>query len=225
MATLIRNTEYMNNTVPNEAEPNQAAPNNSEEMTGMAPDDPRIGFAAATKAVGDLMEHVSNDQLGLPTPCSEFDVKALLDHMVMVMQRVAVLGNGQHFSTANEMTAARETGHADAFREAAHDVQKAWTDSAKLAAMYEVPWGELPGAPLLLIYTAELATHGWDLATALGLKFAIADEYLEGALVAVRMIPDDGRDDPMVPFDAVVDPGNDAPLLLKIAGWGGRQVV
>ena len=188
-------------------------------------DDPRVGFAAVTDAVGALIETVTPDQLSLPTPCTEFDVKALLDHTVMVMQRVAVLGNGQHFSTANEETARRDTGHGEAFRAAAHDVQLAWTDSAKLDAIYEVPWGNLPGAPMLFTYTAELATHGWDLATALGREFTIADEYLAGAFVAVGMIPEEGRDDPMIPFDPVVDPGHNAPTLLKIAGWGGRQVI
>ena len=188
-------------------------------------DDPRMGFAVVTEAVGALMDRVTPDQLSLPTPCSEFDVKDLLDHMVMVMQRVVVLGNGQHFSDANEETAARDADHGHAFREAAHDAEKTWTDSAKLGAMYEVPWGEIPGAPMLFTYTAELATHGWDLATALGREFTIGDEYLGGAFVAIGMIPEEGRGDPMMPFDPVVDPGEHAPLLLKIAGWGGRQVI
>jgi len=38
------------------------------------------------------------------------------------------------------------------------------------------------------------------------------------------MIPAEGRGEDM-PFDPVVDPGDDAPLLLKIAGWAGRKVV
>lgn len=195
------------------------------ETLGTAADDPRVGFAVVTKAIRELMETVTNDQLGLPTPCSEFDVKDLLDHMVMVMQRVAAIGNGEHFSVANEESANRATGHTGAFTEAAHDVQQAWSDPGKLEAIHEVPWGQLAGVPLLFTYTAELATHGWDLATAIGGEFNIDDEYLVGAHVAIGMIPDDGRDDPMVPFDPIVDPGEDAPTLLKIAGWGGRQVV
>ena len=101
---------------------------------------------------------------------------------------------------------------------------EAWTDPAKLGETYEVPWGEIPGGPMIYTYTAELATHGWDLATALGAEFSVDDAYLEGAYVAVQMIPAEGRGEDM-PFDPVVDPGDDAPLLLKIAGWAGRKVV
>lgn len=190
-----------------------------------AVDDPRLGLSVVTEKVGELMAQVTADQLSLPTPCTEFDVKDLLDHMVMVMQRVVVLGKGQHYSDANEETAARDAGHGETFRETAREAHEVWADSAKLDAIYEVPWGELPGAPMLYTYTAELATHGWDLATATGRQLTIDDEYLGGAFVAIGMIPEEGRDDPMMPFDPVVHPGEDAPLLLKIAGWGGRRVI
>lgn len=217
MASLIGHGVFMNNT--------EEAPDAQEpEAHGMASDDPRMGFAVVTKAINDLLAEVSDDHLSLPTPCSEFAVKDLLDHMVMVMQRVATLGNGGHFSEVTQEGVARSTGHAEAFRDAAHDTQQAWTDPAKLAAMYDVPWGTLPGAPMLFTYTAELATHGWDLATAVGREFTVADDHLAGALVAAQMIPAEGRDE-TVPFDPVVDPGADAPTLLKIAGWAGRQVV
>lgn len=190
----------------------------------LSPDDPRSGFAVVTDVVGSLMESTTHEQLGLPTPCPEFSVHDLLDHLVMVMQRVAVLGNGGHWTEATEELAARDSGHAEAFRSAAHDVMEAWMDPAKLEAMYEVPWGTLPGGPVILTYTAELATHGWDLATAMGQEISIPDQHLGGALVAARMLPAEGRDDPEMPFDPVVDPGSDAPVLLKIAGWMGRQV-
>ena len=41
--------------------------------------------------------------------------------------------------------------------------------------------------------------------------------------MSAKMIPAEGRGEE-VPFDEVVDPGSDAPTLLKIAGWLGRQV-
>ena len=207
MATFVRNTEIMTNT------------------TEISHDDPRMGFAQVTEIVGALIESTTPEQLGLPTPCSEFSVKDLLDHLVLVMQRVAVLGDGGHWSDATKELAARESGHGEAFRSSAHDVMAAWTDAAKLEQMFEVPWGELPGGPVLHTYTAELATHGWDLATAIGQEITIPDEALTGALFAAKMLPGEGRDDPEFPFDPVVDPGADSPTLLQIAGWMGRKVV
>jgi len=188
----------------------------------LAMDDPRMGFAGVTRAVADLMDGVRDDQFADATPCDDFSVKDLLDHLVLVMQRVAVIGEGKHFSEASEETANRDGGHADAFRAAAGDVHRAWTDRAKLGQLYDVPWGQLPGAAALFTYTAELATHGWDLAHATGQELSIDDDLLAGALMAAKMLPADDREE--MPFGPVVDPGADAPALLQIAGWFGRQV-
>lgn len=194
------------------------------ETAPFAPDDPRIGLARTTSAVRSLMESVTAQQLTKQTPCADFLVKDLLDHLVMVMCRIAVVGNGQDWAEVTEESARMESGHAEAFAAAAHDVMEAWTDSAKLEAMFDLPFGTLPGAPVLLTYTGELAVHGWDLATAIGSDFSIDDEFLGGALFAAKMLPEEGRDDPEMPFDPVVDPGPDASILLQIAGWFGRQV-
>lgn len=188
-------------------------------------DDPRFGFAKATEAVGALMDSIAPEELALGTPCRDFTVKLLLEHMVMVMRRVAILGNGGHWSDVSEQDTVLESDHGDAFRSAAHDVMEAWGDPAKLEQMYEVPWGSLPGGPIMFTYTAELAVHGWDLSTAVDREFAISDEFLGGALFAARMIPDVDRGTEAMPFSPVVDPGPDAPLLLQMAGWMGRQVV
>ncbi len=193
--------------------------------TPMTPDDPRFGFANVTSTVRSLIDGTTAHQHGGSTPCSEFTVKDLLNHINLVMNRVAVIGNGGHWSDVTDESVAQDDGHAEAFAEAAHAVMEAWTDASKLEQMYEVPWGELPGTPMLFTYTAELATHAWDLATATGQPIEIADEMLGGALFAAKMLPAEGRDDPEFPFDPVVDPGEDAPVLLQLAGWMGRQVL
>lgn len=188
-------------------------------------DDPRSGFAVVTDALGGLMEAIETGPaaaLDGPTPCPDFTVTDLLDHVVMVMRRVAVIGAGEHFSTVQHE--ALGAGWTAAYREAAHDVMEAWMDPAKLEAVFEVPWGSLPGAPLILTYTGELAVHGWDLATATGRELTIDDAVLQGALVAARFVPAEGRDAPDIPFGPIVDPGQGAPVLLQLAGWLGRAV-
>lgn len=191
--------------------------------TPPGPDDPRFGFAAVTQAVGELLEATPADAVGKPTPCPEFTVKELSEHIILVMRRVAAIGRGEHWSTIEPEP--QDSGWAESYREAAHQVMEAWTDAAKLEGMYEVPWGEIPGGPLMYTYTAELAVHGWDLATATGADFAIDDDLLSGPLMAAKFIPAEGRDTPEMPFSPVVDPGPDAPVLDQIAGWMGRDVL
>ncbi len=131
-----------------------------------AADDPRFAFAKVTDAVGNLMEATDDSALGLPTPCPDFTVKELQEHLGLVMRRAAAVGRGEHFSTTQQE--AQDSGWAESYRDAAHAVMEAWTDPAKLGQDFEVPWGTMPRSGVLVAYTAELAVHGWDLATATG---------------------------------------------------------
>ena len=195
--------------------------NQNESTPAISPEDPRYGYAVVTSALHPILAEAAN-HLDLPTPCAEFNVQQLLNHVVMVQQRSAAIGSGRHWSEVQDP--GLDTGWSEAFQSASHDVQKAWTDDARLGAIVEVPWGEIPGAAMLATYTAELAVHGWDLATATNQPFTIADEHLQGAYAAAQFIPAEGRDTPEIPFDPVVRPADDAPVLLKIAGWLGRDV-
>jgi len=201
---------------------------NNAGNTNAAPEapteeDPRFGFAKVVDAVGNLMETTTADTLGNVTPCPNFTVKELLEHMVMVVRRVAVIGRGEHWSTVGQEST--DSGWAQDFRTGAHDIMTAWSDPAILGRTLEVPWGEFPGAALLYTYTAELAVHGWDLAAATGRDFSIDDNVLHGALVAIKFVPAEGRESDEVPFSAVVDPGPDASILEQLAGWAGRDVL
>ena len=214
MATLAVRVIVMENTSNPEPTTTPQAP---------SPDDPRFAFAKVVDAVGTLMEATGPEHLAKPTPCTEFTVKELLEHLVLVVRRVAAIGRGEHWSTITEQPT--DSGWAGDFRNGAHEIMEAWADPAILDTVLEVPWGEFPGAVLMYTYTAELATHGWDLATATGAEFSIDDDLLHGALVSIKFVPAEGRDHPDVPFGEVVDPGPDAPLLLQIAGWSGRNVI
>lgn len=197
----------------------------STEIPEGAVQDPRPALKTVLDAVADLMastETRSAETLAGETPCPGFAVTDLLDHLVMVVRRIAVVGAGGDFATVQQDVL--ESGWAEAFRSGADEVGAVWSDSAKLEAMLRVPWGEMPGAPILLAYIGELVTHGWDLATATGQRFGVADELLEAALMAVQFVPAEGRESDEVPFGPVVDPGPDATTVERIAGWLGRDV-
>src|ERR1700690_4209502 len=56
--------------------------------------DPRPMYARALDQTGLIIDSVRPDQLGDPTPCTEYDVRSLLSHMVGGVTRVAVAGEG-----------------------------------------------------------------------------------------------------------------------------------
>jgi len=186
-------------------------------------DDPRVALAAVIAEVDRLVDGTAAEQLGSATPCSAFTVKDLTEHIVLVLRRVGAIGRGEHWSSVTEEAVA--SGWLEDYRAAAAEIDRVWADPAMLEGEYEVPWGMLPAVPVLLTYVAEIATHGWDLATATGQPFAIADEVLVPALEMLRFgLPAEGRGSPEMPFDPVVDPGPGAPALLQVAGWLGRAV-
>lgn len=204
---------------------NTSTDSNQDSNSGGMPD-PRPGLAASAAALQQLIAKVDTTDFAKPTPCDEFDVQALLDHIALVFRRSGAIGRGEHWTTVEQVQIGTdiETYIAEiAAASAAQD--QAWSDPSRLGVVVEVPWGAIPGGAVVATYTAEMATHGWDLATALGEDFTIDDDALSVALFAVQQIPAEGRDAPEIPFGPVVDPGPDASHLLKIAGWGGRQVV
>src|SRR5947209_9286311 len=72
----------------------QTIPQTTTDPDGPPGSDPRTVFAQAVALGGDVVGAVRPGQLGDPTPCPEYDVRALLGHLVTVLHRVAALGRG-----------------------------------------------------------------------------------------------------------------------------------
>jgi len=191
------------------------------DTTVPQPGDPRHGYAIVTGVVAELIAAVEPDQLDAPTPCPDFAVRDLLEHLVLNQRNLAGLGRGEAYDFGGSATEA----WGEQFADASHQVMDAWTDSAKLGRMYEVPWGTMPGAALIGSYTAEQAVHAWDVAQAIGRTIEIEDAVLQPSLDGLKMgLPAEGRTDE-IPFGPVVVPTSpDASVLEHLAGWSGRQV-
>jgi uncharacterized protein (TIGR03086 family) len=198
--------------------------------------DPRPVFARAVALGGSVIGGVKPDQLHGATPCTEFDVSVLLDHLVMVLERTAAIGRGDNAMSVQPVT--RTEGWADAWRAAAHANQDAWSDDATLDRKVELPWTSMPGADLLRMYTSEVNVHTWDLATATGQRPAWDDEVVGVAFAAMQeQLPAEGRKamieeamkhmppgTPMVfPFAEAVEVPASASPIDRLAAWTGRD--
>lgn len=186
--------------------------------------DPRDMYERALDQTVKIVSAVRPEQLGLPTPCTEWDVRTLLSHMVGGVIRTAILGEGgDALSVRPFADGVADDGWAEAYRAASRRALAAWADDASLAAMVTVPWGTVPGAAAVAGYVREALAHGWDLAVATGQPTELDPELAEFALeVSVRSLPADMRGE-HVPFGPVVpaDPG--AGAYARLAAWLGRQ--
>jgi uncharacterized protein (TIGR03086 family) len=188
--------------------------------------DPRPLYRRAVAQTEIVVAAVSPAQLGLPTPCTEYDVRALLAHIVGGLTRTALVGEGDPDALARPAVAegVPDDGWPDAYRAAADRAFAAWADDARLDALVEVPWGKVPGRFALAGYIQEVLTHGWDLAQATGQPAEGDPELALWALAtAKRILPPDIRGAEGVPFGPVVDAPAGAGPHTQLAAWLGRQ--
>jgi uncharacterized protein (TIGR03086 family) len=162
----------------------------------LAATDPRTVFAHAVATAGRTIAAVRPDQLDDATPCDQFDVRAMLGHMLVVLRRVALLGEaGDPMALPRVVTGIEDDAWLDAWTDDAHRVQAAWTDPETLQRLMVLPWVTAPGAVMLAMYTSELTVHTWDLAVATGQHPEWDAEVVAVALqAALRGLPSGDRE-------------------------------
>jgi uncharacterized protein (TIGR03086 family) len=186
-------------------------------------DDPRMILGKAVALGTAVIGAVRPDQLGGPTPCDDFAVRDLLGHLVTVLHRVAVMGEGGDPFAVPFVTEVADGAHPDAWRAAAHAVMAAWTDDATLDRVITLPWATMTGGETLEMYANEVTLHTWDLAVATGQRPAWDDEVVRRSTAALadKLPPDLDRTG--APFAAAVSVPVDAPAIDRLVAYSGRR--
>jgi uncharacterized protein (TIGR03086 family) len=197
--------------------------------------DPRPILDRAIATGGSVIAHVRPDQLTAPTPCSEMDVRAMLGHLVGVLDRVAALGRGEDPFAVNE-TPAADDSWSDAWTASASRVAEAWRDDDVLGRPMTLPWIQGSGADVLASYLSELTVHTWDLAMATGQQPDWDAVVVDAALASRDVLPAENRralfeevsaamglDEVAIPFAEAVPVPDDAPAIDRLVAWNGRD--
>ncbi|MFE3633655.1 TIGR03086 family metal-binding protein [Streptomyces cellostaticus] len=186
--------------------------------------DPRPYYVRATGQAADLIRAVRPEDLTRPTPCSEFDVRDLLGHVVGGTRRIAVVGEGGDGLAVDPSTdGVADDGWAAAYDEARARVLRAWESDERMVSTVRVPWGEVPGHAALSGYVMEIVTHTWDLAESLGGPRELDPELAEFSLAnARRVLPDSRPRDAATPFAARTGAPEGAGAYERLAAWLGR---
>ena len=158
--------------------------------------------------LASLLDQVPAGALGGPTPCSDWSVSDLLDHIVATPERFARMVRGEPIDWAAPTPSAGEDP-AGTFRGHAADLVEAVRAGGD--------------GPPVAFQCAELAVHAWDLATALGRPSSELDPSVaESGLGFMRAnITDDRRAPAFGPEQPAPD-GADA--YQRIAAFAGRTV-
>ncbi len=137
-------------------------------------------YRRAVEEFGARVRTVSDDQWSSPTPASEWDVRALVNHVLNENQWVPPLLEGLTIAEVGDRFEGDQLGS---------DPWSSWTDVAvaALAACQDddvplrvvhVSFGDITGEDYLAQVTTDHVIHTWDLARATG-----ADEHLDPELV------------------------------------------
>jgi uncharacterized protein (TIGR03086 family) len=162
-------------------------------------------------------------QADLPTPCPDWDVRALVRHVVgQDMRNFLVSARGE---IAHWQAPPDEFGDdwAAEFQDRAGQLLAEWR-AADLGQPVAMPGGgEAPLSGRADQQIAELATHGWDLVKATGQRADLDPALAEHALDwSHRMLRPEYRG-PDKAFGAEVPVSPDAPAYQRLAGWFGRD--
>ncbi|MFD2468272.1 TIGR03086 family metal-binding protein [Amycolatopsis silviterrae] len=189
----------------------------------MAPD-PRETFSRALDQAEHQITAVTPDDLTNRTPCADYDVRALLGHVVGVLHKLTDVGTGGNASGFPDVvTGIADDDWASTFAKARGEVERVWTDDALLDRDVTLPWATLPGRVALDAYTHEFTAHSWDLAQATGRVDALDPDLAALALEAFqKFAPPEARSE-QGPFGPVVPVSDDAEVYPRLAAYLGRR--
>ncbi|MDQ1479148.1 MAG: hypothetical protein QOI44_9 [Actinomycetota bacterium] len=172
-----------------------------------------------------IVDHVNDDQLGNGTPCTEWSVRDVLNH---------ITGGATMFAISAEQGKVPDDqiGQLLGGDNLGNDFKGAWGiagkramgafDGLDLSKVVTLPFGEMPAGIALNIAIFDVATHAVDIASSTGQDIADTD-LLETALKFGReMISQDFRD--MGLFGPEQSCPADAPVTDRLMAFSGRKV-
>ena len=178
--------------------------------------DPIDLYRRATDDVAAVLSTVAREQLALPTPCSEWSVQNLIDHLTGSTEYLLAALAGRPPVPPSET----DPG---AFAQGVNALLAGLAAPGALDRTCMSPLGfEWPIAQAVMGTVMDTLIHTWDLATAIGQPVTLDPELVQ---VCVDMflpeMPERGRDSGLV--GAAVPVAFDAAPAVRLLGAMGRH--
>src|SRR5258708_12452153 len=166
-------------------------------------------FEQAVASTAEIVKGVRTGQMAAPTPCTEWDVRALLNHVIGTLWLSEAVSRDHAPRHPMARGGLPGTDLADGDPSAAH----AEASAAALAAagtgdaitrLHVTPLGDMPGPVLSGFTTLDILVHGWDLAKATGQPPALETDLARHVLpFAQQALTEETRAGPIGPALAV----------------------
>jgi hypothetical protein len=106
----------------------------------MADSDRRTSLLESYENAAVIVSGITAEQLTLRTPCHDYDVGDLIDHMVEAAYRAAALGRGRTPPAGDDSPHVELADAPAQLRRAASEAAQAWGDDSQLSS-FTMPWG------------------------------------------------------------------------------------
>ncbi len=176
--------------------------------------DPLTQLDLLAPPLAKVVAGITPGDLDRPTPCTEFTVRGVLEHMI---------GGAAMFAAAYRGTTPAEPDTSDplaAFGPALSDLAAAITAPGALDRTVAAPFGDVPGETFARFVVLDGLVHGWDLATATGQGYDPPDALVDEADTFAHEALDHLRDG--VTFATAKQPPANATRIEQLAAFTGR---
>ncbi|HET6500162.1 MAG TPA: TIGR03086 family metal-binding protein [Amycolatopsis sp.] len=168
----------------------------------------------------DLAVHrIADDRWDAPTPCTEWSVRDLVNHLVSEQLWVPPLLAGATLDEVGDRFDGDVLGEdpVGAWESASAAARAAWTEAGATGRRVHLSYGTAGAAEYGWQMVGDLAVHAWDLATALGepqpIRADVAEELIEKFRPMMPLWQGTGLFDPPVPVPESA-PGADRLVAL-----------
>jgi uncharacterized protein (TIGR03086 family) len=185
-----------------------------------------IDLEPAAHRLGALVAAVPDDALDRPTPCPDYCLGDLLEHVggFALAFRAAATKTGMEGAQGPSGDASRLPP--DWRTRIPRDLvamAEAWRDPEAWTGMTAAGGVDLPGEVAGLVALDELVVHGWDVARASDQPYEAGDAEVEAVRGFVAPMADGPPEERAGLFGPPVPVPDDAPELDKVIGLTGRD--
>ena len=171
----------------------------------------------ALAATGRIVAGIKPKQLSASTPCEDYDVRGLLQHLISGNFWVAPLVEGKTIEQVGD--ALDREFDKDEYKASAGEADAAFSSPGAMERPVAVSYGPVPAEVYAGHRFIDVLIHGWDLAKATGQDTALDPELVEACWTVINPQMELLKGSGMFGTEVVVPDGADSQTkLLAVLG-------